>query len=58
MDIWAGYLWVVLTYVFLGGSRGAAFANAFQTLVFMGMGMVALSFNRWAVWSRRAVQCE
>ena len=32
---------VVLTYVFLGGSRGAAFANAFQTLVFMGMGMVA-----------------
>jgi len=35
---------VVLTYVFLGGSRGAAFANAFQTLVFMGMGMVAFYF--------------
>ena len=35
---------VVLTYVFLGGSRGAAFANAFQTLVFMGMGMIAFYF--------------
>jgi len=35
---------VVLTYVFLGGSRGAAFANAFQTLVFMGMGIVAFYF--------------
>ena len=35
---------VVLTYVFLGGSRGAAFANAFQTLVFMVMGMIAFYF--------------
>ena len=35
---------VVLTYVFLGGSRGAAIANTFQTLVFMGMGMVAFYF--------------
>ncbi len=35
---------VVLTYVFIGGSRGAAIANAFQTLVFMGMGMVAFYF--------------
>jgi len=35
---------VVLTYVFLGGSRGAAIANAFQTLVFMGMGIVAFYF--------------
>ena len=35
---------VVLTYVFLGGSRGAAIANAFQTMVFMGMGIVAFYF--------------
>jgi SSS family solute:Na+ symporter len=54
LPVWAGGVppWlsglvicgVVLTYVFLGGSRGAAFANAFQTLVFMGMGMVAFYF--------------
>lgn len=31
---------VVLTYVFWGGMRGTAWANAFQTLVFMGLGMV------------------
>ena len=35
---------VVLTYVFMGGSRGAAFANTFQTLVFMVMGLVAFIF--------------
>ena len=35
---------VVLTYVFIGGSRGAAIANAFQTVVFMGMGIVAFYF--------------
>ena len=35
---------VVLTYVFLGGSRGAALANAFQTVVFMAMGIVAFYF--------------
>ncbi|MEL0118298.1 MAG: sodium:solute symporter family protein [Opitutae bacterium] len=35
---------VVLTYVFMGGSRGAAFANTFQTLVFMVMGLVAFTF--------------
>jgi solute:Na+ symporter, SSS family len=35
---------VVLTYVFLGGSRGAAWANTFQTLVFMAMGLVAFVF--------------
>ncbi len=35
---------VVLTYVFAGGSRGAAWANTFQTLVFMGMGVVAFFF--------------
>ena len=32
---------VVLSYVFAGGSRGAAWANTFQTLVFMAMGLVA-----------------
>lgn len=32
---------IVLTYIFAGGSRGAAWANTFQTLVFMGMGIVA-----------------
>lgn len=35
---------VVLAYVFAGGSRGAAFANTFQTLVFMAMGVVAFFF--------------
>ena len=35
---------VVLSYVFMGGSRGAAFANAFQTIVFMVMGLVAFVF--------------
>ncbi len=35
---------VVLTYVFMGGSRGAAYANTFQTIVFMIMGMVAFIF--------------
>ncbi len=31
---------VVLLYVFFGGMRGTAWANAFQTIVFMGMGIV------------------
>lgn len=31
---------VVLIYVFLGGMRGTAWANAFQTLVFMALGLV------------------
>ncbi len=31
---------VVLTYVFFGGMRGTAWANAFQTLVFMTLGVV------------------
>ena len=35
---------VVLSYVFMGGSRGAAFANTFQTIVFMIMGLVAFTF--------------
>jgi solute:Na+ symporter, SSS family len=32
---------VVLTYVFFGGMRGTAWANAFQTTVFMVLGMLA-----------------
>lgn len=32
---------VVLTYIFAGGSRAAAWANTFQTLVFMVMGILA-----------------
>lgn len=32
---------VVLCYVFFGGMRGTAWANAFQTMVFMVLGMVA-----------------
>jgi SSS family solute:Na+ symporter len=31
---------VVLTYVFFGGMRGTAWANAFQTIVFMILGLV------------------
>ena len=34
---------VVLTYVFGGGSRGTIWANTFQTLVFMVMGVVAFT---------------
>ncbi len=32
---------VVLSYVFFGGVRSAAWANTFQTLVFMGTGVIA-----------------
>lgn len=32
---------VVLSYVFLGGLRGAVWANAFQTIIFMCSGVVA-----------------
>lgn len=35
---------IVLMYVFAGGSRGAAWANTFQTIVFMVMGVVAFFF--------------
>ena len=31
----------MLAYIFAGGSRAAAWANTFQTLVFMAMGLVA-----------------
>ena len=32
---------VVLTYIFAGGSRAAAWANTFQTIIFMIMGVLA-----------------
>lgn len=32
---------VVLCYIFAGGSRAAAWANTFQTIVFMAMGLLA-----------------
>ncbi len=44
LPTWLGSLivcLVVLTYVFMGGMRGTAWANAFQTLVFMTLGIVA-----------------
>ena len=34
---------VVLIYVFFGGMRGTAYANAFQTMVFMVLGIVTFS---------------
>lgn len=34
---------VVLCYIFAGGSRAAAWANTFQTLVFMAMGILAFT---------------
>jgi SSS family solute:Na+ symporter len=39
-----GVCLIVVAYVFAGGSRGAAWANTFQTLVFMAMGVVAFVF--------------
>ncbi len=39
-----GVCLIVLAYVFAGGSRGAAWANTFQTLVFMAMGVVAFTY--------------
>lgn len=35
---------VVLTYIFAGGSRAAAWANTFQTIVFMIMGVLAFYY--------------
>jgi SSS family solute:Na+ symporter len=43
LPAWAGSLlicMVVLIYVFLGGMRGTAWANAFQTMIFMTLGVV------------------
>ena len=38
---WFDNLFVVLCYIFAGGSRAAAWANTFQTIVFMVMGILA-----------------
>ncbi len=43
LPTWLGSLLicvVVLVYVFIGGMRGTAWANAFQTLVFMVLGVI------------------
>ncbi len=43
LPTWLGSLMiclVVLTYVFFGGMRGTAWANAFQTIIFMVLGLV------------------
>src|SRR5690606_26810965 len=36
-----GICLIVLCYVFFGGLRGAVWANTFQTIVFMGTGIIA-----------------
>jgi len=35
---------VVMSYVFLGGMRGTAFVNAFQTVLFLSFGVAAILF--------------
>ena len=35
---------VVMSYVFLGGMRGTAFVNAFQTVLFLSFGLAAVIF--------------
>lgn len=55
---------VVLVYVFLGGMRGTAWANAVQTLIFMGLGVVmfvtlAYQFGRQdSLWANLQVLGE
>ena len=47
---WAGgaiVALVVMSYVFLGGMRGTAFVNAFQTVLFLSFGVIALVFIGW-----------
>ena len=44
---WAGgalVALVVMSYVFLGGMRGTAFVNAFQTVLFLSFGLAAVLF--------------
>ncbi|MEX2272149.1 MAG: sodium:solute symporter family protein [Vicinamibacterales bacterium] len=38
---------VVMSYVFLGGMRGTAFVNAFQTVLFLSFGLAAVLFIGW-----------
>ena len=51
---------VVLTYIFAGGSRAAAWANTFQTLVFMAMGLLAfwLISNALGGWTAAIEQAN
>src|SRR5687767_1079797 len=47
---WAGgalVALVVMSYVFLGGMRGTAFVNAFQTVLFLSFGLAAVLFIGW-----------
>ncbi len=45
----AGICLVVLTYVFGGGMRGTAWANAFQTLVFLILGLITFVTIAYAI---------
>ena len=52
---WLGSLMicgVVLIYVFFGGMRGTAWANAFQTIVFMILGVVTFCFLAFALGAK------
>lgn len=52
---WLGSLLVsavVLIYVFFGGMRGTAWANAFQTIVFMVLGVVTFGFLAFALGAK------
>ena len=47
---WAGgaiVALVVMSYVFMGGMRGTAFVNAFQTVLFLTFGLAAVLFIGW-----------
>ena len=53
---WAGSLLicgVVLVYVFFGGMRGTAWANAFQTIVFMILGVVTFVYLSYAIGGQK-----
>ncbi|MDQ3068301.1 MAG: sodium:solute symporter family protein [Acidobacteriota bacterium] len=47
---WAGgaiVALVVMSYVFMGGMRGTALVNAFQTVLFLSFGLIAVIFIGW-----------
>jgi len=39
----------VMSYVFIGGMRGTAFVNCFQSLLFMGFGALAVAVIGWGM---------
>ena len=49
---------VVLFYIFAGGLRSAAWANAFQTIVFMGTGLVAFFLISDALGGLKAASAQ